>query len=88
VRIKSGGGHGGHNGLRSIIEHIGTPDFIRVRVGIGRPDPGRDAAEYVLGALRPEERALVSDAVERAAEAVKAIVFDGLIKAMNEFNKK
>src|SRR5512145_3061374 len=48
VRVKIGGGHGGHNGLRSIIEHIGTPDFIRVRVGIGRPAPGADAADYVL----------------------------------------
>jgi PTH1 family peptidyl-tRNA hydrolase len=88
VRIKSGGGHGGHNGLRSIIEHIGTPDFIRVRVGVGRPEAGRDAAEHVLSPFRPDERALAADAVEWAAEAVKAIIIDGLVKATNKFNVK
>jgi len=88
VRVKSGGGHGGHNGLRSIIEHIGSPDFIRVRVGIGRPEPGIDAAAYVLSAFRPEERAAAAEAIARAAEASKAVVIDGLIRAMNSFNKK
>ena len=88
VRIKTGGGHGGHNGLRSIIEHIGTPDFIRVRVGGGRPLPGRDAAEYVLSAFSAEERKTAAEAVERAAAAVKDIVLDGPVKAMNRFNKQ
>jgi PTH1 family peptidyl-tRNA hydrolase len=53
VRVKAGGGHGGHNGLRSIIEHLGTPDFIRVRVGVGRPSNGLAAADHVLSRSRP-----------------------------------
>ncbi len=88
VRVKSGGGHGGHNGLRSIIEHIGSPDFIRVRVGVGRPEPGTDAAKYVLSTFRPDERALAAEAVECAAGAIKSIITDGLTRAMNEFNKR
>ncbi len=88
VRVKIGGGHGGHNGLRSIIEHIGAPDFIRVRIGVGRPAPGRDAADYVLSPFAAEERKAASEAVEKAAEAVKAVVLEGPAKAMNEFNKQ
>ena len=88
VRVKTGGGHGGHNGLRSIIQHIGTPDFIRVRVGVGRPSPGRDAAEYVLTPFNADERATAEESVRKAAEAVKTIVADGLARAMNLFNKK
>jgi PTH1 family peptidyl-tRNA hydrolase len=88
VRVKTGGGHGGHNGLRSIIEHIGTPDFVRVRVGVGRPAPGFDAADYVLSPFTAEERKAAAEAVEKAAEAVKAIVLEGPVKAMNRFNKQ
>jgi PTH1 family peptidyl-tRNA hydrolase len=88
VRVKTGGGHGGHNGLRSIIEHIGTSDYIRVRVGIGRPAPGRDAADYVLSPFSAEERIMAAEAIERAAAAVKAIVLEGPVKAMNRFNKQ
>jgi PTH1 family peptidyl-tRNA hydrolase len=88
VRIKTGGGHGGHNGLRSIIEHTGSPEFIRVRVGIGRPPAGRDAAEYVLSPFLPAEQQSAADAIARAADAVKAILTDGLTKAMNAHNKK
>jgi PTH1 family peptidyl-tRNA hydrolase len=88
VRVKTGGGHGGHNGIRSIIEYIGTPDFIRVRVGVGRPAPGRDAADYVLSPFAAEERKAAAEAVETAAAAIKVIVISGLTKAMNEFNKK
>ena len=85
---RPGGGHGGHNGLRSIIQHIGTPDFIRVRVGVGRPSPGRDAAEYVLTPFNADERATAEESVGKAAEAVKTIIADGLTRAMNLFNKK
>jgi PTH1 family peptidyl-tRNA hydrolase len=88
VRVKAGGGHGGHNGLRSIIDHVGTPDFIRVRVGVGRPAPGRDAADYVLSPFAPAERIAAEDAFERAARAIAAVIADGLTKAMNEFNRK
>jgi len=88
VRVKTGGGHGGHNGLRSIIEHTGTPDFIRVRVGVGRPAPGRDAADYVLSPFGTDERKTADESFVRAAAAVQSIVLHGLTKAMNEYNKK
>jgi PTH1 family peptidyl-tRNA hydrolase len=88
VRIKIGGGHGGHNGLRSIIEVVGSSDFVRVRVGIGRPLPGMDAAAYVLAPFSAEERALLPDVLGRAAEAASAIVQDGPTGAMNLFNQK
>src|SRR5512135_3632445 len=88
VRVKSGGGHGGHNGLRSIIDHLGTPEFIRVRVGVGRPLPGSDAADHVLSPFSQEERTNAEASFERAAEAVTAIIVNGLTKAMNDFNKK
>ncbi len=88
VRIKIGGGHGGHNGLRSIIEYLGTPDFTRIRIGIGRPVPGMDAADYVLSAFTKDERVAARQAVEQAAQAVKEIVSQGLTRAMNLFNQK
>lgn len=88
VRVKAGGGHGGHNGLRSIIEHLGTPDFIRVRVGVGRPSNGLAAADYVLSAFTADERKTAGEAFERAAEAVRVIVLEGPAKAMNRFNKQ
>ncbi len=88
IRIKMGGGHGGHNGLRSLIEHIGTADFIRVRIGIGRPAPGMDAADFVLSSFSSEERSAAAEAVDRAAEAAVAIVAQGTTNAMNLFNQK
>jgi PTH1 family peptidyl-tRNA hydrolase len=76
VRVKSGGGHGGHNGLRSIIESLGTSDFPRVKVGIGRPAPGCSAEEWVLGDFAPEEeRELMAEGIaEAAAQAVSLIM--------------
>jgi PTH1 family peptidyl-tRNA hydrolase len=88
VRVKIGGGHGGHNGLRSIIDHLGSPEFIRVRVGIGRPAPGFDAADYVLSPFLPGEQQAAAEAMAKAADAVQTIVRDGLTRAMNAFNKK
>jgi PTH1 family peptidyl-tRNA hydrolase len=87
VRVKTGGGHGGHNGLRSLIDHLGSADFIRVRIGVGRPPAGRDAADYVLSPFLPEERVAAEDAFARAAEAVRTIILYGLTKAMNAFNR-
>ena len=89
VRLKSGGGHGGHNGLRSIIERLGTPDFVRVRMGIGRPPPGfrGDVADYVLEGFDASERAELPDLVSRALRAVKLVVTDGLAAAMNAVNQ-
>ncbi len=88
VRIKIGGGHGGHNGLRSIIEHVGSSDFVRVRVGVGRPGPGVDAADFVLSPFPAEERQALPDVIARAAAAVQAIVQEGPTRAMNMFNQK
>jgi len=88
VRVKAGGGHGGHNGLRSLVSFLGTPDFLRVRIGIGRPAPGMEAADYVLCPFLPEERQTATEAVVKAAEAVRMIVEQGVTKAMNDVNQK
>jgi PTH1 family peptidyl-tRNA hydrolase len=88
VRIKVGGGHAGHNGLRSLIQHLGTPDFARVRVGIGRPPPGdrRDVAAWVLSRFDPSEQAELPGVVSQAAGAVDRILSDGAAAAMNAVN--
>jgi len=88
VRIKVGGGHAGHNGLRSLIQHLGTPDFTRVRVGIGRPPPGfrGDVADWVLGRFEASEKADLPGVVSRAAIAVERILSDGAPAAMNAVN--
>jgi peptidyl-tRNA hydrolase, PTH1 family len=88
LKLGAGGGHGGHNGLRSIIAEWATADFHRVRVGIGRPAQGRDAANHVLGKFSPAERKDFAEICARAADATQAIVTDGLTAAMNRFNTK
>ena len=90
VRLKFGGGHAGHNGLRSIIERLGTPDFVRVRIGIGRPPPGfrGDVADYVLQNFDPSEKAELPDVIGRALDATKRVLADGLSAAMNAVNQK
>jgi PTH1 family peptidyl-tRNA hydrolase len=88
VRVKIGGGHGGHNGLRSLIEHLGSSDFIRVRIGIGRPAPNIDPADYVLSPFLAGERDLVPEVLARAGEAVAAIVREGPARARTIFNQK
>lgn len=86
LRLRPGGGAGGQKGVRSIIEHLGTPQFARLRLGIDRP-PGRmDAAAYVLQNFSPQESALVNETLERAAEAALAWMNEGLNAAMNQFN--
>ena len=81
VRVKVGGGAGGHNGLRSIIQHLGN-DFVRVRIGIGRPPAGGVPVDYVLG-CRDE---VGKEAVTRAADAVETVIESGPEAAMNRFN--
>ncbi len=90
VRLKLGGGHAGHNGLRSIIARLGSPDFVRVRVGIGRPPPGfkGDVADYVLQNFDAMESAELADVVDRACNAVERVIADGLTPAMNAVNTK
>ena len=87
LKVVAGGGHGGHNGLRSIIAEWGTSDFARVRVGIGRPvSADHDAADFVLSPFKPVERKDLPDITSRAAEAIESIVTAGVTVAMNRFN--
>ncbi len=88
VQVKVGGGHAGHNGLRSVNAHVGSPDYARVRVGVGRPPAQVDPADWVLGRFPRAEDREVQDAVERGAAAARAVVVDGAAKAMNEFNRR
>ena len=83
VRVKVGGGAGGHNGLRSTIQNVG-PDFVRVRIGIGRPPEGArmSVTDFVLGRMD----SAVKEALSRAADAVEAVVEEGVEAAMNRFN--
>jgi PTH1 family peptidyl-tRNA hydrolase len=88
MKLGAGGGPGGHNGIKSMISALGDPGFTRVRVGIGRPAPGRDSADYVLSDFSRAEAAALPDVIARAADAVEAIVGNGLTTAMNRFNGK
>lgn len=85
LRVRSGGGHGGHNGIRDIQRVLG-PDFVRVRVGVGRPPEGWDAADHVLAAWSPDEAARLADVVDEAANATEAVLRDGVAAAMNKYN--
>jgi peptidyl-tRNA hydrolase, PTH1 family len=86
IRLKLGGGDNGHNGLRSVTAHLGTRDYYRVRIGIGRP-PGRmDPAAYVLRDFSPAERKELPLVLERAADAVEALLTSGLAAAQNAFH--
>jgi peptidyl-tRNA hydrolase, PTH1 family len=86
VRIKEGGGLAGHNGLRSITQHLKTQDYLRVRIGVGKPPSKERGADHVLKRLPKRERELLDVAVQVAADAVEAIATDGVAAAMNEFN--
>ena len=88
VRIKDGGGTAGHNGLGSIASHLGTRDFVRVRVGIGRPSGRSGAVGHVLNGFSSSEKKELPFILERAADAVEAIVTDGVERAMNQFNTR
>ena len=90
VRLKAGGGHAGNNGLRSIIERLGQADFVRVRVGIGKPPPGfrGDGADWVLSNLSAVERAELPDVVDNAIGAIESVVRDGLPAAMTRVNTR
>lgn len=88
VRLKLGGGEGGHNGLRSITKSVGTRDYLRVRVGIGRP-PGRmDAADYVLHDFSGSERSEVPLLISNAADATERLVADGLAAAQQQWHSR
>ena len=86
IRIKTQGGSGGHNGCASVIAAIGTEDFIRIRVGIGRPAGKVDVVGYVLSKFPREEVSLIETAVESAVDAVRIIVENNTVAAMNKYN--
>ena len=86
IRVRERGSAGGHNGLKSIIEGLKTNDFVRVRMGIQPDHPISDSKQFVLNRFASSERELVEQMVEQAAKAVRTIVRDGALKAMQEFN--
>ena len=85
LRIRTQGTHGGHNGLRSIQDHLGSTAYPRLRIGINAP-AGDDAIEHVLGRFRPAERGMIDDAIQRAVQAVVVWIHQGIDACMNEFN--
>lgn len=86
LRLRAGGSSGGQNGIRSIIDHLGAPDFVRAKVGVGRP-PGRmDPADYVLQNFSADEEALFTPLRARVVEAAICWLFEGVEAAMNRFN--
>ena len=89
MAIKVGGGHAGHNGLRSIIARLGTPDFVRVRVGVGRPpaDFQGDVADFVLSDFSSAERPELASLVTRSRDAVYEIIDRGVDAAMTRLNQ-
>jgi peptidyl-tRNA hydrolase, PTH1 family len=86
IQVKDGGGLAGHNGLKSIVAHLHNQDFLRVRIGIGKPPGRREGADHVLRRFSKAERELIDVAVEQAADAVEVILAEGVTGAMNRFN--
>ena len=86
LKVKQGGGHGGHNGLRDIAKALGTPDFLRVRIGIGRPPGQQDPADFVLRPFGTSERADLAVLLEDAADAAEALVGEGLLLTQQRFH--
>ena len=86
LRVKVGGGLAGHNGLRSIKQHLHTDEFVRVRIGVGKPPSKERGADHVLSRVSKRERQAMDVTVEEAADAVECIVTDGVDAAMNRYN--
>ncbi len=88
LRFKQRGGDGGHQGVRSIIERMGDNNFLRLKIGIGRPPEGMDPADYVLETFDKDEQSQLDQVLDQAAEAVRVMLLEGLEKAMNRFQKR
>lgn len=88
LRIRKKGSAGGHNGIKNIIQHLGTQVFLRIKVGVGGKPEGYDLVDYVLGHFEKEDKEQMQKAYDRAAQAAAAILTEGPDRAMNEFNLK
>jgi PTH1 family peptidyl-tRNA hydrolase len=88
LRARAAGSAGGHNGLKSLIEQLGTEEFARLRIGVGRGNARRDLADHVLAAFDADERSAVAEAVGRAADAAELFVTEGIAPVMNRFNRR
>ena len=86
LRARPGGSAGGHNGFKSICQHLGTDAWARLRVGVGRGDERRDLADHVLARFEPGERPIIEDAIAQAADAVAMFVAEGIAPVMNRYN--
>jgi PTH1 family peptidyl-tRNA hydrolase len=86
LRARARGSAGGHNGLKSVIERLGTTDFPRLRLGVGRGDPRRDLADHVLAKFEPDERSGLDDFIVRAADAAEMFAVAGIEQVMNVYN--
>lgn len=86
LRLRQKGGHGGHNGMKSIIGHLGTDQFNRMRIGIGRPSPGEAVSNYVLSTFSPQDKQSINEVTDKAAKAVEMWINKDFIQVMNEFN--
>jgi len=87
IRVKLGGGDNGHNGLKSLTQSLSTPDYFRIRVGIGRPTTPQDTADYVLDNFSKAERSVVPDLALRACDAIESLVNKGLENTQQNFNQ-
>ena len=88
LRARAAGSAGGHNGLKSVIAQLGTEEFARVRMGVGRGDNRRDLADHVLATFERDERPIVAEMVSRTADAVELFIAEGIGPVMNRFNRR
>ena len=86
LRLRPRGSAAGHNGIKSVIDALGSQDFKRLRIGVGGPPPGADRVGWVLGEMSSEDQRLVDDAIHRAADAIVSLMEDGVDTAMSRFN--
>lgn len=88
IKIKEKGGHGGHNGIRSLVDVLKGGDFVRLRIGIGRPGDSSDVSDYVLSSFHNKDVKAIEQAITRARDAVVTIICNGIIDGMNTYNIK
>lgn len=88
IRLRTKGSAGGHNGIKSLIQHLGSPEFDRFRIGIYRPQNGMKVVDYVLGRFSEEEQPDISSAIQSSVEACEAALTKPFLEVMNDFNKK